>query len=84
MLILRFDGSLFFANAHDFVTATRRVIDKTEPAPKVILFDGESMNIDATAVITLKEFADQLLDMGVRLRFAQIKTSVMEVMERWL
>lgn len=83
LLILRFDGSLFFANAHDFVTATRRVIDKTEPAPKVILFDGESMNnIDATAVITLKEFQDQLLDMGVRLRFAQIKTSVMEVMER--
>ncbi len=83
LLILRFDGSLFFANAHDFVTAVRRAIAATEPPPKVVLLDGESMNaIDATAVFTLDEFQDQLAQSGVELRFARIKTNVMQVMER--
>ncbi len=83
LLILRFDGSLFFANTHDFVTAVRRAIAATEPPPKVVLLDGESMNaIDATAVFALDEFQDQLAQSGVELRFARIKTNVMLVMER--
>lgn len=61
LLILRFDGTLFFANAHDFVTAVRQQIEIVDPAPKVVLLDGESMNdIDATGLITLQEFHDQL------------------------
>jgi high affinity sulfate transporter 1 len=82
LLILRFDGTLFFANAHDFVTAVRQAITAADPPPKVVLLDGESMNdIDATAVITLREFQEQLEKTGVELRFARIKTQVMEVME---
>jgi high affinity sulfate transporter 1 len=83
LLILRFDGMLFFANVHDFVTATRRAIAAAEPAPTVILIDAESMNgMDATAVLTLKEFQNQLLEDGIQLRFARVKTNVMGVMER--
>lgn len=83
LLILRFDGTLFFANAHDFVTAVHRAIALTEPPPRVVLIDGESMNdIDATAVITLKELQQQLLETGIELRFARVKTDVMRVMER--
>ncbi len=82
LLILRVDGTLFFANAHDFVTAVRQAITAADPPPKVVLLDGESMNdIDATAVITLREFQEQLEKTGVELRFARIKTHVMEVME---
>jgi SulP family sulfate permease len=83
LLILRFDGSLFFPNAHDFVTAVRKAIAAADPPPGVVLLDGESMNdIDATAVIALKEFQDQLLQTDVRLRFARVKTDVREVMRR--
>jgi high affinity sulfate transporter 1 len=83
VLIIRFDGSLFFANAHDFVTAVRKAIAAADPPPRVVLLDGESMNdVDATAVITLKEFQDQLLQTDVQLRFARVKTHVMDVMER--
>ena len=83
LLIIRFDGSLFFANAHDFVTAVRQAIAAADPAPQVVLIDGESMNdIDATAVITLKEFQDQLMQTDIQLRFARVKTEVMGVMER--
>lgn len=84
LLILRFDGSLFFANAHDFVTAMRRAVAETDPPPRVILLDGESINhIDATAVITLKELQDQVRQTEqVEIRLASMKTKVREVMER--
>jgi high affinity sulfate transporter 1 len=83
LLIIRFDGTLFFANAHDFVTAVRQAIAVADPPPRVVLIDGESMNdIDATAIITLIEFQDQLLQADVQLRFARVKTHVMDVMKR--
>ena len=83
LLILRFDGTLFFANAHDFVVDTQHAIAQTAPKPKVVLLDCESINdIDATAVITLKEFQAQLDGEGIHLRFSRVKTHVMEVMER--
>jgi MFS superfamily sulfate permease-like transporter len=83
LLIIRFDGTLFFANAHDFVTAVRQAIAAAVPTPQVVLIDGESMNdIDATAIITLKEFQEQLQQTDIQLRFARVKTQVMEVMER--
>ncbi|NCF65131.1 MAG: sulfate permease [Chloroflexi bacterium] len=83
LLIIRFDGTLFFANAHDFVTAVRQAIAATDPPPKVVLVDAESINdIDATAVITLREFQEQLQQTGVEMRFARVKTDVMQVAER--
>jgi len=83
LLILRFDGALFFANSHDFTVAAQRAIDASDPAPTVVLLDCESINdVDATAVISLKEFEDQLEGMDMQLRFAQVKTHVHEIMER--
>ena len=83
LLILRFDGTLFFANAHDFVIAVQRAITATEPKPTVILLDCESINdIDATAVMALNELQKQLNSSGIHLRFARVKTDVMGVMER--
>lgn len=83
LLIIRFDGSLFFANAHDFVTAVRQAIAVADTPPRVLLIDGESMNdIDATAIITLREFQEQLQQTDIQMRFARVKTQLMEVMER--
>ena len=83
LLIFRFDGSLFFANIHDFVTALRQTIAAADPPPRVLLIDGESINgIDATAAITLREFGEQLQQTGIDLRFASIKTHVQDVIDR--
>jgi high affinity sulfate transporter 1 len=83
LLIIRFDGTLFFANAHDFVTAVRQAIAAADPTPRVVVIDAESINdIDATAVITLKEFQKQLLQIGIELRVARVKTPVLKVMRR--
>jgi len=83
LLIVRFDGALFFANAHDFVTAVRTAIAAADPPPRVVVIDGESMNdIDATAIITMREVHTQLRQTGIQLRFARIKSQIMEVMDR--
>lgn len=82
LLILRFDGTLFFANSHDFLVAAQRAIARSEPTPQVVLIDCESMNdIDATAVITLKEFQEQLAKDDIQLWFARVKVKVREVMK---
>jgi len=83
LLILRFDGSLFFANSHDFVVAVQRAVAATDPKPKVLLIDGESINdIDATAVMTIREMEGQLAKDGVEVWLAQIKTPVLDIMKR--
>ena len=83
LLILRFDGSLFFANSHDFVVAVQRAVAATDPKPKVLLIDGESINdIDATAVMTIREMEGQLAKDGVEVWLAQIKIPVLDIMKR--
>ncbi len=83
LLILRFDGSLFFANTHDFVMAAQRALAAAEPPPKVLLLDCESINnVDATAVMTFKEFRNQLEKSGIDMRFARVKAHVLNIMER--
>lgn len=83
LLILRFDGTLFFANVHDFVMASRRAIAAAESPPRVVLVDAGSMNdIDATAVLTLKELSDEMARSAMELQFAEVKTQVRDVMRR--
>ena len=55
----------------------------SDPSPKVVLIDGESINdIDATAIIQLEEVVDELKRSGIGLKFAQIRSNVMEIVER--
>ena len=83
LLILRFGGSLFFVNAPDFAEEVRSGIHLITPKPKVVLVDAESINsVDGTAIITIKELQDELSRQEVSLRFAQVKTGVMDVMQR--
>jgi SulP family sulfate permease len=83
LLILRYDGSLFFANAPDFADEVRTGIELSDPPPRVVLIDGESINgIDATAIFTTIELNDELSRANVELRFARVRANVMEIMKR--
>lgn len=83
LLILRFDGSLFFANASDFADEVRAGVEMTDPDPRVVLVDGESINgIDATAINTIIELNDELARKEITLRFARVRANVMEIMQR--
>jgi high affinity sulfate transporter 1 len=83
LLILRYDGSLFFANAPDFADEVRAGIELSDPPPRVVLVDGESINgIDATAINTTIELNDELKRADVELRFARVRANVKEIMQR--
>ena len=83
LLILRYDGSLFFANAPDFADEVRTGVEFSDPPPKVMLIDGESINgIDATAINTIIELNDELTRKEISLRFARVRANVMEIMQR--
>ncbi len=81
LLIARFDGSLFFANAPDFADEIRFGVEVTDPAPSVVLVDFESVTeVDATAIITIKELNEELERDGIDLRLARVRTHVLELM----
>jgi len=83
LLILRYDGSLFFANAPDFADEVRSGVELSDPHPRVVLIDGESINgIDATAIFTTIELNDELKRADVELRFARVRANVMKIMQR--
>jgi len=81
LLITRFDGSLFFANAPDFADEIRYGVEITEPSPKVIMVDFESVtDIDATALIAIEELIEELERNNIDLRLARVRTHVLDLM----
>jgi len=81
LLIARFDGSLFFANAPDFADELRYGLEVTEPSPTVILVDFESVtDIDATALIAIEDLIEELERSEVNLRLARVRTHVLDLM----
>jgi MFS superfamily sulfate permease-like transporter len=81
LLIARFDGSLFFANAPDLADEIRLGIEVTEPSPTVVLVDFESVTeVDATALITIQELNEELERAGIDLRLARVRTHVLDLM----
>ncbi len=82
LLIARFDGSLFFANAPELADEIRFGIEVTEPTPRVVLIDFESVTeIDATAIITIREMNEELEKTGIDLRLARVRTHVLDTMQ---
>ena len=81
LLITRFEGSLFFANAPDMADEIRYGIEVTEPSPTVVLVDFESVTeVDATALITIKELNEELERAGIDLRLARVRVHVLDLM----
>ncbi|UCC53566.1 MAG: SulP family inorganic anion transporter [Anaerolineaceae bacterium] len=81
LLITRFEGSLFFANAPDMADEIRYGVEVTEPSPRVVLVDFESITeVDATALITLSELNEEMERAGTDLRLARVRAHVLDLM----
>jgi high affinity sulfate transporter 1 len=81
LLIARFDGSLFFANAPDLADEIRFGVEVTEPTPRVVLLDFEAVTeVDATALITIRDLIGELKRTGIDLRLARVRTHVLDLM----
>ena len=85
LVIYRFDGPLFFANAQlladDIVAATA---DGAAPEPvRWVVIDAETIgDVDSTGAGTLADLADALRGRGITLALARVKSAVAEYLSR--
>ena len=83
LVIYRFDGPLFFANATTFRDEIRRLA-KAEPQPSWILIAAEPVtDVDTTAADMLTELDEALNAQGISLVFAELKDPVRAKIERY-
>jgi len=83
LVIYRFDGPLFFANATTFRDEVRRMA-RSDPPPVWILIAAEPMtDVDTTASDVLEELDEALNDQGISLVFAELKDPVRRKIERY-
>ena len=83
LVIYRFDGPLFFANATTFRDEIRRLA-KAEPKPTWILIAAEPVtDVDTTAADILTELDEALNAEGISLVFAELKDPVRAKIERY-
>ena len=83
LVIYRFDGPLFFANATTFRDEVRRMA-RADPPPVWILIAAEPMtDVDTTASDVLEELDEALNEQGISLVFAELKDPVRRKIERY-
>jgi MFS superfamily sulfate permease-like transporter len=83
LVIYRFDGPLFFANATTFRDEVRRLA-KADPPPIWILIAAEPMtDVDTTASDVLEELDEALNAQHTSLVFAELKDPVRRKIERY-
>jgi len=83
LVIYRFDGPLFFANATTFRDEIRR-LSRTDPPPRWILIAAEPItDVDTTASDMLEELDQALNAQDTSLVFAELKDPVRRKIERY-
>ena len=83
LVLFRFDGPLFFANAKTFRDAVLRLAN-TDPPPTWIVIAAEPItDVDTTAADTLEELDVKLNARGISLVFAELKDSPRRKIERY-
>ncbi|MGZ5098879.1 MAG: SulP family inorganic anion transporter [Usitatibacter sp.] len=79
---VRFDASLYFANATYFEEAVLK-LERDRPDVVFIMVAAHSINdIDATGVEMLRNLAQRLQQSGVTLVLSGVKSKVLEILER--
>jgi SulP family sulfate permease len=83
MVIYRFDGPLFFANAEVFRDDVTRAVTAADPPARWVVLDMESIaDTDSTATSMLVELIEDLEARGANVVFARLKASVAAYLDR--
>jgi len=83
VLMIRFDSSLYFANANYLKEVVLGEVRAFQGELKAVVFDASSINdIDSSADTVLHEIAQTLTARGVNLCFSNIKGPVRDVLMR--
>ena len=81
LLIIRFDGGLFFANADTLDDRLRELLLDREPRVRTVVLDCGSVNfIDAQGAEKLRELHELATDQGLAIHLSNLKANVAEVL----
>jgi high affinity sulfate transporter 1 len=83
LVIYRFDGPLFFANAKTFRDAVRRLAAAGPPPAWIVIAAEPITDIDTTASDILEDLDESLNSRGICLIFAELKDPVRRKIERY-
>lgn len=78
--IIRFDGSLYFGNAHYF---EQKIMDKLARKPRLryVIVDAEGINqMDASGEEMLAALTERLNEADIKMLFARVKKQVMDLL----
>ena len=83
LLVYRFDGPLFFANAGFFQGEVRELVASADPPLDHLVIDVEAIgDIDVTAASMLSDLLDELSAAGITLGLARTTGPVREMLSR--
>jgi anti-anti-sigma factor len=83
LVIIRFDGPLYFATAHALRDKVRKVTADAAPPVTRVLIDMEGVNyLDLEGSDMLHEITRVMKDVGVEIHLARVKHEVMEMLEK--
>ncbi len=82
LLIIRFDGGMYFVTTEVFVDQLRERVAAADPAIERVVIDFESVNfLDSQGSGELDRVVKTLADRGVSVRFARLKTGVQVMLD---
>ncbi len=83
LLIMRFDGQLYFANVEYFRDKVESLIAEKGDSLKAVIVNAESINaIDSSALHVLKDMYVDLKEKGIKLIFTSLIGPVRDTMKR--
>ena len=81
LLVIRFDGGLFFANADALHDRLREILLDREPRVRTVIIDCGGVNfIDSQGAEKLRELHEHAIDQGLALHLSNLKAAVREVL----
>jgi high affinity sulfate transporter 1 len=82
LVIIRFDGPLYFATANALRDKVRKVTTDAAPPVTMVLIDMEGVNyLDLEGSDVLNEITKDMKGVGVEIHLARVKHEVMEMLE---
>jgi SulP family sulfate permease len=82
LLIMRFDGGMYFVTTEVFVDQLRERVEAADPPIDQVVIDFESVNfLDSQGSSELDHLVQAATDRGVSLRFSRLKTGVQTMLD---
>ncbi len=84
VLVVRFDGPLYFSNINYFKDKMAELVARKGDALRLVVLNADSIShLDSSAVHTLQEWVEELRKRGVKVHFTSVIGPVRDTLNRW-